>query len=264
MTSNLGTRDITKGSARLLGPCRHPQRLRPHEEQGGPTSSSTLPFRVPQPRRRHHRLPAADRRPRSSPSSTSRSRSSTSGSRTRTWASSLPWAEEPVGQEGRRPRSRARPLRRTIEREIEDVLSEKILYGELKAGELVLVAGVTEDEGGRALRSPSLGIPTRAASSSRSWRPSGTQPTPAETSGMVPVATTRHTRPERPEPLGFRRCSASVRTGPGTPRVPGRSGRVCRVVTTRHTAGLSRRRRSPRRSPRPGARCCPGGVCRRR
>src|SRR5690348_15875769 len=33
----------------------------------------------------------------------------------------------------------ARPLRRTIQRAIEDVLSEKILYGELKAGELVLV-----------------------------------------------------------------------------------------------------------------------------
>ena len=31
----------------------------------------------------------------------------------------------------------ARPLRRTIQREIEDVLSEKILFGELKAGEIV-------------------------------------------------------------------------------------------------------------------------------
>ncbi|GAB3677786.1 ATP-dependent Clp protease ATP-binding subunit [Angustibacter aerolatus] len=33
----------------------------------------------------------------------------------------------------------ARPLRRTIQRDIEDVLSEKILYGELKAGSIVLV-----------------------------------------------------------------------------------------------------------------------------
>src|SRR5664280_1939115 len=33
----------------------------------------------------------------------------------------------------------ARPLRRTIQRDIEDVLSEKILYGELKAGEIVVV-----------------------------------------------------------------------------------------------------------------------------
>jgi ATP-dependent Clp protease ATP-binding subunit ClpC len=33
----------------------------------------------------------------------------------------------------------ARPMRRTIQREIEDVLSEKILFGELKAGSLVVV-----------------------------------------------------------------------------------------------------------------------------
>jgi len=39
----------------------------------------------------------------------------------------------------------ARPLRRTIQREIEDALSEKILYGELKAGHIVVVD--TEGEG---------------------------------------------------------------------------------------------------------------------
>ena len=33
----------------------------------------------------------------------------------------------------------ARPLRRTIQREIEDALSEKILYSELTSGEIVLV-----------------------------------------------------------------------------------------------------------------------------
>jgi ATP-dependent Clp protease ATP-binding subunit ClpC len=33
----------------------------------------------------------------------------------------------------------ARPLRRTIQREIEDYLSEKILFGELKAGQIVTV-----------------------------------------------------------------------------------------------------------------------------
>jgi ATP-dependent Clp protease ATP-binding subunit ClpC len=33
----------------------------------------------------------------------------------------------------------ARPLRRTIQREIEDALSEKILFGEIKAGEIILV-----------------------------------------------------------------------------------------------------------------------------
>jgi ATP-dependent Clp protease ATP-binding subunit ClpC len=33
----------------------------------------------------------------------------------------------------------ARPLRRTIQREIEDHLSEKILFSELKAGQIVIV-----------------------------------------------------------------------------------------------------------------------------
>ena len=33
----------------------------------------------------------------------------------------------------------ARPLRRTVQREIEDVLAEKMLYGEVGAGQIVLV-----------------------------------------------------------------------------------------------------------------------------
>ena len=33
----------------------------------------------------------------------------------------------------------ARPLRRTIQREIEDSLSEKILFGELRPGQIVVV-----------------------------------------------------------------------------------------------------------------------------
>ncbi|HVA60666.1 MAG TPA: ATP-dependent Clp protease ATP-binding subunit [Mycobacteriales bacterium] len=43
----------------------------------------------------------------------------------------------------------ARPLRRTIQREIEDVLSEKILYGELKPGHIVVVdlEGTPDEQG---------------------------------------------------------------------------------------------------------------------
>jgi ATP-dependent Clp protease ATP-binding subunit ClpC len=33
----------------------------------------------------------------------------------------------------------ARPLRRTVQREIEDVLAEKMLYGEVGPGQIVLV-----------------------------------------------------------------------------------------------------------------------------
>ena len=39
----------------------------------------------------------------------------------------------------------ARPLRRTIQREIEDTLSEKILFGELSAGQIVVVDTEPED-----------------------------------------------------------------------------------------------------------------------
>jgi ATP-dependent Clp protease ATP-binding subunit ClpC len=42
----------------------------------------------------------------------------------------------------------ARPLRRTIQRDIEDALSEKLLYGTIKAGEIVTVGtdGAEKDE----------------------------------------------------------------------------------------------------------------------
>ncbi len=48
-------------------------------------------------------------------------------------------AKNLLAKKGYDPVLGARPLRRTIQREIEDVLSEKILYGELKPGEFVLV-----------------------------------------------------------------------------------------------------------------------------
>jgi ATP-dependent Clp protease ATP-binding subunit ClpC len=41
----------------------------------------------------------------------------------------------------------ARPLRRTIQREIEDTLSEKILFGELGAGQIVVVDTAPDADG---------------------------------------------------------------------------------------------------------------------
>ncbi|MBV9822543.1 MAG: ATP-dependent Clp protease ATP-binding subunit, partial [Actinobacteria bacterium] len=41
----------------------------------------------------------------------------------------------------------ARPLRRTIQREIEDTLSEKILFGELTSGQIVVVDTALDDDG---------------------------------------------------------------------------------------------------------------------
>ncbi len=57
-------------------------------------------------------------------------------------------AKDLLAQRGYDPLLGARPLRRTIQREIEDSLSEKILFGELKAGEIVLVG--VEGEGAEA------------------------------------------------------------------------------------------------------------------
>ena len=50
-----------------------------------------------------------------------------------------PAARELLADRGYDPLLGARPLRRTIQREIEDSLSERILFGELKAGEIVVV-----------------------------------------------------------------------------------------------------------------------------
>jgi ATP-dependent Clp protease ATP-binding subunit ClpC len=50
-----------------------------------------------------------------------------------------PAAKQLLAKRGYDPVLGARPLRRTIQREIEDVLSEKILFGELKSGQIVVV-----------------------------------------------------------------------------------------------------------------------------
>src|SRR5699024_12065114 len=48
-------------------------------------------------------------------------------------------AKDLLAKRGFDPVLGARPLRRTIQREIEDQLSEKILYGEIGAGEIICV-----------------------------------------------------------------------------------------------------------------------------
>ena len=58
-----------------------------------------------------------------------------------------PAAKALLAERGYDPVLGARPLRRTIQRAIEDALSEKILYGEKKAGQIVIVdvEGTGED-----------------------------------------------------------------------------------------------------------------------
>jgi ATP-dependent Clp protease ATP-binding subunit ClpC len=55
-------------------------------------------------------------------------------------------AKRLLANKGYDPVLGARPLRRTIQREIEDILSEKILYGELTAGQIVVVDTETPDD----------------------------------------------------------------------------------------------------------------------
>jgi ATP-dependent Clp protease ATP-binding subunit ClpC len=50
-----------------------------------------------------------------------------------------PAAKEALAERGYDPVLGARPLRRTIQRDIEDALSEKILYGEIRTGEIIVV-----------------------------------------------------------------------------------------------------------------------------
>ncbi len=56
-------------------------------------------------------------------------------------------AKELLAEKGYDPVMGARPLRRTIQRQIEDVLSEKILFGELRPGHIVVVDTEGEGEG---------------------------------------------------------------------------------------------------------------------
>jgi ATP-dependent Clp protease ATP-binding subunit ClpC len=58
-----------------------------------------------------------------------------------------PAAKKLLAERGYDPVLGARPLRRTIQRAIEDALSEKILFGELKAGQIIMVdvKGTGED-----------------------------------------------------------------------------------------------------------------------
>ncbi|MCW2747120.1 MAG: NDP-hexose 4-ketoreductase, partial [Nocardioidaceae bacterium] len=57
-------------------------------------------------------------------------------------------AKDLLARRGFDPVLGARPLRRTIQREIEDTLAEKLLYGEVRPGQIILVG--VEGEGAAA------------------------------------------------------------------------------------------------------------------
>ncbi len=56
-----------------------------------------------------------------------------------------------LAETGYDPSMGARPLRRAIQRQIEDVLSEKLLYKEFRAGQIIVIDVATDDDGKREL-----------------------------------------------------------------------------------------------------------------
>ena len=129
--------------AQGVGRLRQDQRggdLREDEAQGQRRPQAALPARVPQPDRRRHRLPRADQgrghrdhRPddQAGPRAAWRARASA-------WSSPRRPSTYVVDK-GYDPTMGARPLRRALQRLVEDPLSEKILWKEFRAGETIIV-----------------------------------------------------------------------------------------------------------------------------
>ena len=109
---------------------------------------AALPARVPEPHRRHHRLPRAvqgrghhDRRP-DDQAGHGPARGQGIGLEL-TEAAKLLLAER-----GYDPTLGARPLRRAIQRLVEDPLSERLLWKEFRAGEIIIVDAEPDPETG--------------------------------------------------------------------------------------------------------------------
>ena len=113
-----------------------------------------------------------------------------------------PAAKNLLATKGYDPVLGARPLRRTIQREIEDVLSEKILFGELKAGEIV---AVDADGEGKEATFTFEGTPHTGPSRCPSW------PSRADRRWCL---TAPHEGP-RPPGRGPSSCPARQAAGPG-------------------------------------------------
>ena len=90
----------------------------------------------------------------------------------------------------------ARPLRRTIQREIEDILSEKILFGEIGAGEIITVDVEGWDGDVEAARKE-RGKAAPDATFTFTPRP---RPLPAEAFDVEPEDEVRDIEPERTQP----------------------------------------------------------------
>jgi ATP-dependent Clp protease ATP-binding subunit ClpC len=146
MTSNIGASEIARNTP--LGfsvgdATRHD--VRRHEEPGHGRAQEGLPARVPQPHRRRDRVPQAaeerdqaDRRP-----PAARIRGSLAERELQLDLTEA--AEDFLVEKGWDPAMGARPLRRAIQRYIEDPLADFVLRSELVTGATVLVEQAAEE-----------------------------------------------------------------------------------------------------------------------
>ena len=138
MTSNLGTADLRKASIGFpkTSEAVTYEKMKEKVQRG---AQAALPAGVPEPDRRHHRLPRAvqgrghpDRRPHDQ---ARQGPAGGPGPRPRAHHA----AKLHLAEKGYDPTLGARPLRRAIQRWIEDPLSERILWKEFRAGETIIV-----------------------------------------------------------------------------------------------------------------------------
>ena len=141
LTTNLGTRDVAKAvSLGFQASEAAESQLRADEDEGQRRAEAALPPGVPQPDRRHDRVPPAARRTRSCRSSTSSSSRIEGQLKNKDMGLELTDnAKKYLAKKGFDPVLGARPLRRTIQRDLEDALSEQILFNELRPGQIVVV-----------------------------------------------------------------------------------------------------------------------------
>jgi len=114
-------------------------RLRADEGQDAQRSQARLQARVPEPARRHHRLPFAHaRRPHQDRRHRSGEGAQAPQAREVTFRLT-PEATAFLIEKGYDPAYGARPLRRAVERYLEDPMAEEILRGTIKNGDFVIV-----------------------------------------------------------------------------------------------------------------------------
>ena len=148
MTSNLGTADLRKANLGF-GKADEADHLRADEGEGQRRAEAALPAGVPEPHRRDDRVPRAQQgrgHRRSSTCMIARTQKQLEGQGI--GIELTPAAKSLVADKGYDPTLGARPLRRAIQRLIEDVLSEKLLYKEFRAGQIIVVDAEENPETG--------------------------------------------------------------------------------------------------------------------